>query len=156
MKFSLLLVLIVLSGGSCREQQQVIFPTPVDVCPLGNTVTTPAKGYQVISGSWQWVQSVSENRLSGTRISTPSSTRKTRRFVFNIDRTYQYFVDQKLQESGTYELRNASNDPILILQLQQAGQSTLGGVFITLCDTGLILEGNAGDGGENESYTHLP
>ena len=155
MNFRLLLLLTTLLGSSCREQPTAD-PTSAEVCPAGNTATTPTVGYQTISGSWEWVQSVRSNRGSVTHVDTPASTGQTRRFIFNADRTYQYIVDQRLSESGTYELQNFFNDPILMLQLHKAGQLASGGVLLTLCDAGLTFAGGAADGGANVSYVRLP
>ncbi len=152
MKVLLPFLLFGLLTGACQKKANDNEPNLIEVCLTGNTATTPDVGNQKILGSWQWVQDVTSIRGSGPSYATPASTGKTLRLEFRNDRSYQYLENGAVTESGTYALRQAGTDPILLLDLNPAGKDPNGGVLITLCDNGLVLLGGANDAGANRSF----
>lgn len=153
MKTPLFLAGLVLTLATCqRESAEPQALAEVRVCPAGNTATTPAEGYRLLPGTWTWAQDEWVRRGSGTTLDTPTSTGKQIRFVFNTDRSYQYLVNGTATEAGTYALRQAGTDPILVLDLAPQGQTASGGVLLTLCENGLVLLGGANDAGPNRSF----
>lgn len=153
MKPLLPFLLLSLMTASCQKKAEANRPNPTEVCPAGNTVTTAAAGDQKILGSWEWVQDETSQRGSGTSYQTPASTGKTLRLEFRDNHVYQHLENGKITESGTYALRQAGTDPILVLDLTPSGKTGNGGVLITLCDEGLVLLGGANDAGANRSFS---
>lgn len=143
-----------LSLLACQEKNRES-PGPtgtVDVCPDGNTATQVAEGYRLLPGTWNWVQDVWNRRGVGTTVDTPISTGKQIQFVFHTDRTYRYLETGRPTETGTYALRRAGTDPLLVLDLTPAGGAASGGVLLTLCENGLVLLGGANDAGANRYF----
>jgi|GEM_PF-2779035 len=155
MKLLFPFLLLGLLSGSCQKKAEANGPELIEVCPSGNTVTTVPVGYQKITGSWQWVQDETSQRGSGTSYQTPASTGKAIRLEFRDTRSYQFIEKGAVTESGTYALRQAGTDPILVLDLTPSGKTGNGGVLITLCDEGLVLLGGANDAGPNVSYARI-
>lgn len=148
--FTLLLVGLALHG--CQKKSDDTAPV-TEVCLHENTVNSVDVAYQKIVGTWEWVSNVLVNR-GGGYIETPRSTGRTQQFVFKSDKTYQFFVNQALSESGSFEIRQFLNDPVLAIELKPTQRASSGGVLLTLCDTGLVFAGGAFDG-VNGSYTRV-
>lgn len=155
MKPLLPFILLSLLTNSCQKKSEANGPNQTEVCPAGNTATTAAAGDQKLPGSWNWVQDETSQRGSSTSYQTPASTGKTLRLEFRDNRSYQYLENGMITESGTYTLRQAGTDPILVLDLTPSSKTGNGGVLITLCDEGLVLLGGANDAGANRSFRRV-
>lgn len=141
--------------GACQKKADANEPEIIEACPEGNTATTTGVGYQKILGAWDWVQDELSQRGVGTSYQTPASTGKNLRLEFRDNRSYQFIENQAVIESGTFALRQAGTDPLLVLDLTPTGKDPNGGVLITLCDEGLVLLGGANDAGSNRSFQRV-